>query len=308
MARRWLITGCSRGLGRALAEAAAQAGEQVAVTARGTASLAPLVEAYPGNVVPLALDVRDAAQCAEVVAAAHDRLGGIDVLVNNAGIGLFGAVEETGDAELRDQFETLVFGPWRLVRLVLPHMRAQHGGHIVNVSSSGARSMMPGLAAYLSAKQALESMSQALVTEVAPFGIRVTVVEPGPYATDYGKAMTETTAKLDAYGAVAPFIDLFRGLAENPIAGRPEDYARALLRILDTPAPTPLRIPLGSGAAEMADAALHAARDEFEAAQALAAAATAPDDPDPAATAAADTASDTLQSADTLAAANGSAP
>lgn len=293
MPRRWLITGCSRGLGRALAEAAAQAGDLVAATARSTASLGPLLEAHPANIVPLALDVRDAQQCEHAVTAALDRLGGIDVLVNNAGTGLFGAVEETDDAELRDQFETLVFGPWTLTRLVLPHLRAQGRGHIVNVSSVGARSMMPGLAAYLSAKQALEAMSRALAVELAPLGIRVTVLEPGPFATDYGNAMAETSAKLPAYEAVAAFLGLFRGLADSPVAGRPEDYARMVLRLLDTPPPTPLRVPIGPGAAEMAGAALQEARDELEAAQALMDAAAA---------------GGVGQGSDTLAVANGSAP
>jgi NAD(P)-dependent dehydrogenase (short-subunit alcohol dehydrogenase family) len=269
MTRRWLVTGCSSGLGHALAAAAAQAGHHVAATARDPRSLAPLVDAWPEHITPLALDVRDPEQCAAAVTAAETRLGGIDVLVNNAGGGLFGAVEEVGDDELRDQLETLVTGPWRLIRLTLPGMRARGSGHIVNLSTIGARAPVPGLAAYLSGKQALEAMSLALAAETAPFGIRVTVLEPGPYATNYGKAMAETAAKLPAYSAVADVLGMFRGLADNPYSGDPGHYARTVLRLIETETPTPLRIPIGPMAADMLAEALDAARTELEAAQAL---------------------------------------
>jgi NAD(P)-dependent dehydrogenase (short-subunit alcohol dehydrogenase family) len=270
-----LITGCSSGLGHALAAAAAQAGDLVAVTARSTDSLAPLVEAWPGNVVALPLELRDAHQCADVVAAAEARLGGIDVLVNNAGVGLFGAVEEVGDDELRDQLEMLVVGPWRLTRLVLPGMRSRGSGHIVNVSTVATRAAVPGVAAYLSGKQALEAMSEALAAETAPFGIRVTVVEPGPFATNYGTAMTQTSNTLPDYAAVAGNLGMFRGLAHYPLAGRPEEFARAVLHLLDAPAPMPLRVPVGPGAADMVAGALQAAQEELDAARSLTAAATA---------------------------------
>jgi NAD(P)-dependent dehydrogenase (short-subunit alcohol dehydrogenase family) len=274
VARRWLITGCSSGLGQALATAAAQAGDQVAATARNAGSLASLVGAWPDNITALPLDLRDAQQCAEAVGAAEDRFGGIDVLVNNAGGGLFGAVEEVGDDELRDQLETLVIGPWRLTRLALPGMRARGSGHIVNVSTIAARAGVPGLAAYLSGKQALEAMSEALATEVAPFGVRVTVVEPGAFATNYGNAMTETSNKLGAYAAVAGNLGMFRGLEHYPLAGRPEGFARTVLQLLETPPPTPLRVPVGPGAVEMLTEALQAAQEELAAAQALTAATT----------------------------------
>lgn len=275
MARRWLITGCSSGLGQALAAAAAQAGDLVAATARSTESLARLVAAWPDNVIALPVDLRDAQQCADAVAAAEQRFGGIDVLVNNAGTGLFGAVEEVGDEELRDQLEMLVVGPWRLTRLVLPGMRSRSAGHIVNVSTVAVRAPVPGVAAYLSGKHALEAMSEALAAETAPFGVRVTVVEPGPFATNYGTAMTETSNKLAAYEAVAGNLGMFRGLANYPLAGRPEDFARTVLHLLDTPAPTPLRVPVGPGAVEMAADALQAAQEDLTAARAAEAAAAA---------------------------------
>lgn len=269
MTRRWLVTGCSSGLGHALAAAAARAGHQVAATARDPRALAALTRAWPDRIIPLALDLRDPEQCAAAVAAAEARLGAIDVLVNNAGGGLFGAVEEVSDEELREQFETLVIGPWRLIRLALPAMRARGAGHIVNLSTIGARAPVPGLAAYLSGKQALEAMSLALAAETAPFGIRVTVLEPGPYATNYGNAMAEAAVRLPAYSAVADVLGMFRGMSGNPDIGNPEDYARTVLRLVETEPPTPLRIPIGPLAVEMLTAALDEARAELDAAQTL---------------------------------------
>lgn len=269
MTRRWLVTGCSSGLGHALAAAAARAGHQVAATARDPRALAALTRAWPDRIIPLALDLRDPEQCAAAVAAAEARLGAIDVLVNNAGGGLFGAVEEVSDEELREQFETLVIGPWRLIRLALPAMRARGAGHIVNLSTIGARAPVPGLAAYLSGKQALEAMSLALAAETAPFGIRVTVLEPGPYATNYGNAMAEAAVRLPAYSAVADVLGMFRGMSGNPDIGNPEDYARTVLRLVEAEPPTPLRIPIGPLAVEMLTAALDEARAELDAAQTL---------------------------------------
>jgi NAD(P)-dependent dehydrogenase (short-subunit alcohol dehydrogenase family) len=267
--RRWLVTGCSSGLGKALAIAAARTGDQVVATARRTASLAELVEAWPGRITPAALDVRDAQQCTDVVDATVDRLGGIDVLVNNAGGGLFGAVEEVCDDELRDQLETLVVGPWRLTRLVLPVMRAQGAGHIVNVSSVVGRMPVPGIAAYISGKHALEGMSQALASEVAPFGIRLTVMEPGGYATQYGTALAEARVRLPEYASLAQMIGMFRGMDQNPDLGRPDDYAQTVLRLVAAEQPTPLRVPIGPGAYEMLAGAHQAAVEELGAASTL---------------------------------------
>lgn len=269
MARRWLVTGCSSGLGRAVAEAVARAGDLAVVTARDAASLADLVEAWPSNLVPVAMDLRDEQQCQDAVNAAREQFGGVDVLVNNAGSGLFGAVEEVSDEELREQFESVVFGPWRLVRLVLPIMRAQRSGHIVNVSTAAVGTAVPGISAYLSGKQALEGMSRSLAAEVAAFGIRVTVIEPGAYATNYGNVLRETSTRLPEYADVYGMIGMFRGMADNPEFGRPEEFARDLLGIVDASAPLPLRIPLGPASYEMRGAALQEAGDEIESAQAL---------------------------------------
>ncbi|MFF3653173.1 SDR family oxidoreductase [Streptomyces sp. NPDC002181] len=271
MGRRWLLTGCSSGLGHALASAAARAGDELAVTARKTADLEALADAWPGRILPVPLELRDAASCEEAVRRATDRLGGIDILVNNAGIGLFGAVEEVSDAELRDQLETLVVGPWRLTRLVLPLMRAQGHGHVVNISSVVGRIAFPGLGAYVAGKHALEGMSQALAIEAAPHNIRVTVVEPGMFATRYGTSMTEARRRIPVYDVTnREMLDGARGLAENPETGRPEDFAERVLDIVAAQGPTPLRIPVGEDAYGYLDLAEQASREEFAAARILA--------------------------------------
>ncbi|MET9610767.1 SDR family oxidoreductase [Streptomyces sp. NPDC006512] len=270
MVRRWLVTGCSSGLGHALASAAARAGHRVAVTARKTAALEDLTAAWPGRITPIALELRDPAQCEAAVRTAADRLGGIDVLVNNAGGGLFGAVEEVSDAELRDQLETLVVGPWRLARLVLPLMRAQGHGHIVNVSSLAGRMAFPGLGAYVAGKHALEGMSQALAAEAGPQGIRVTVVEPGVFATRYGTALTEAGRRMPEYAdATAMMLDAFRGLADDAASGRPEDFAARVLDVVGADGPVPLRVPIGDDAYAYLDGAEQASREELAAARAL---------------------------------------
>ncbi|MFJ9344671.1 SDR family oxidoreductase [Streptomyces sp. NPDC101733] len=270
MGRRWLVTGCSSGLGRALATAAARAGDELVVTARKTADLEELAAAWPGRIVPVPLELRDAASCEEAVRVAADRLGGIDVLVNNAAVGLFGAVEEVSDAELREQLETLVVGPWRLTRLVLPLMRAQGHGHILNVSSVVGRMAFPGLAAYVAGKHALEGMSQALAVEAAPHNIRVTVLEPGMFATRYGSSMAEAHRRIPAYDATnREMLEGARGLADNPETGRPEDFAARVLAIVASDSPTPLRIPVGEDAYGYLDVAEQAYREEYAAARAL---------------------------------------
>ncbi len=270
MTRRWLVTGCSTGLGRALASAVAAAGDSVAATARRPETLDELVRAHPGRIVALPLDVRDAAQCERAVATAVERLGGLDVLVNNAGNGVFGTVEEVGDDELRDQLETLVVGPWRLARLVLPVMRAQGGGLVLNVSSLAGGTAFPGLAAYVTGKHALEGMTRALAAEAAPFGIRVAALAASGYATRYGASVTDAAGRSAAYRATTePMREQLRDLADLPGMGRPADFAREVLRIADTPGPLPVRIPIGPGSHEHLTAAARATHDELATARAL---------------------------------------
>lgn len=255
MDRRWLVTGCSSGLGRALAAAAAEAGDRVVASARRPEDVEELAGAYPGRVVAVPLDVCDPAQCQEAVAAAVAHFGGVDVLVNNAGSGLFGAVEEVADDELWAQLELLVVAAWRLTRLVLPLMRGQGGGHIVNVSSLAGRMGFPGLSAYTAGKYALEGMSQALAAEVAPFGIRVTAVEPGTFATRYGSALALTATRIDAYAEVTrPMREGLRDMAGNPALNRPETFATQVLRLVAAEQ-APTRLPIGDDAYAFAEAA-----------------------------------------------------
>ncbi|WP_258177192.1 SDR family oxidoreductase [Streptomyces solincola] len=264
------MTGGSSGLGRALAAAAAEAGHRVVVTARDTATLEDLAAAWPDRIVPVALELRDPAQCQSAVRTATDQLGGIDVLVNNAGAGLFGAVEEVSDDEVRDQLETLVVGPWRLIRLVLPLMRAQGYGHVVNVSSLAGRVAFPGLAAYVAGKYALEGLSQSLAAEVASLGIRVTVVEPGGFATRYGASLTRSDRRLAEYTAVtSDTLAGVRGMADARGIGRPEDFAALVLALVADPGPTPLRVPVGDNAFAILEAVEQASREELTAARAL---------------------------------------
>lgn len=269
MTRRWLVTGCSSGLGRALAGAAAQAGDLVIATARRPASLNDLADRYPDRVSAVALDVCDAEQCEAAVAHAVDRFGGVDVLVNNAGAGLFGAVEEVSDEELRAQLEVLTVAPWRLTRLVLPLMRRQGHGHVVNVSSIAGRMGLPGLSAYVTGKYALEGMSQALAAEVAPFGIRVHAVEPGGFATRYGTSLTEAAGRIEAYAQSTGEVEAgLRGMPGNPGLSRPEVFARHVLRLVASPT-APLRVPIGADAYDFLEAVEAAARAELAAAHAF---------------------------------------
>jgi NAD(P)-dependent dehydrogenase (short-subunit alcohol dehydrogenase family) len=269
MARRWLVTGCSSGLGHALASAAARAGDVVVASARRPEAVEDLARAHPERVSAVALDVCDPAQCEAAVAHAVERFGGVDVLVNNAGSGLLGTVEEVSDEELRAQLDVLVVAAWRLTRLVLPLMRGQGSGHIVNVSSLAGRMGFPGLSAYGAGKYALEGMSQALAAEVAPFGIRVTVVEPGAFATRYGSSVTPAAHRIEAYEEVTRQMrEGLRDMQDNPLFGRPEEFAAQVLRLVASEQ-APIRVPIGQDAYAYTEAAETAALREFEAARAF---------------------------------------
>ena len=193
----WLITGCSTGLGRAFAEAVLARGENVVATARDASKVADLAEAHPDNALALALDVTDDDQVTAVVKAAEDRFGGVDVLVNNAGYGYRAALEEGEDADVRQLFETHVFGTVRTTKAVLPGMRARRSGTIVNLSSIGARIAPEGSGYYAAVKAAVEALTLSLRKEVAPLGITAMVVEPGGFRTDFaGRSLTQS---LDAH-------------------------------------------------------------------------------------------------------------
>ncbi|MCV7408450.1 short-chain dehydrogenase [Mycobacterium florentinum] len=200
----WLITGCSTGLGRALAEAVIEAGHDAVVTARDAAKVADLADIAPDRVLPVALDVTKPDQIDSAVQQAQQRFGGVDVLVNNAGYGYRAAVEEGDGAEVRTLFETHFFGAVAMIKAVLPGMRARRSGAIVNISSIGAQLTPVGSGYYAAAKAALEGMSGALRGELAPLGISVTVVEPGAFRTDFaGRSLVQSTTVIDDYAATA---------------------------------------------------------------------------------------------------------
>ncbi len=200
----WLITGCSTGLGRALAERVLAQGLRAIVTARDTSKVADIVDGAADRAMSLALDVTNAEQVATVVAKANERFGRIDVLVNNAGYGYQSTIEEGEEAEIRAQFETNVFGLFAITQAVLPIMRAQRGGNIINVTSVAGLIGFPGSGYYAASKHAIEGWSDALRAEVEPLGVGVTCVEPGPFRTDWaGRSLRQTANKISDYAETA---------------------------------------------------------------------------------------------------------
>lgn len=248
MTKAWLITGCSTGLGRALAQRALARGQRCAVTARDTRTLEDIVAPYPHTALAIALDVRDPAQREEAVARTLDRFGAIDVLVNNAGHGYSAAVEEGDEAQVREMFETNFFGLAAMVREVVPHMRAKGGGRILNVSSIGGLLGNIGSGYYNASKFAVEGLSQALAQEVAPHGIRVTLIEPGPFRTDFqGRSMARAKNRVGAY---ADTVHARRAQQDKNLGREPGDPVRAADAIVDLaehPDP-PLHLLLGANA------------------------------------------------------------
>ncbi len=243
MSKVWFITGSSRGFGREFALAALERGDQVAATARDVGTLTDLVERFGDAVLPLRVDVTDRAQVLEAVAAAQERFGRLDVVVNNAGYALIGAVEEIGEQELRDQLETNLFGVLHVTQAVLPVLRAQGSGHIFQISSAMGQLAMAGVGGYNASKFALEGLSDALSQEVAPYGIKVTLIEPGGYATGFSSASVFTAHRKDAYDA------LHASLIEQGAAGSapgPEGVGPAILQLVDAQEP-PLRVFFGEG-------------------------------------------------------------
>jgi len=244
MSKTWFITGASRGFGREWAIAALERGDTVAATARDTSTLDDLVERFGDKLLPIRLDVTDREAGYAAVAQAHERFGRLDVVVNNAGYGQFGMIEEISEAEARAQFETNVFGALWITQAALPYLRAQGSGHILQVSSIGGISAFPNIGIYNGSKWALEGISQALAQEVADFGIKVTIIEPGGFSTDWGGASAKHAAPNPAY-------DEFREKAAEQRKARvaepgdPQSSASAVLAIVDAENP-PLRVFFGT--------------------------------------------------------------
>ncbi|MFB4293319.1 SDR family NAD(P)-dependent oxidoreductase [Nonomuraea sp. ATR24] len=262
--RTWIITGASRGFGRALAEAALKAGDRVVAAVRRPGSVADLAAEYPDSCLVAAFDARDVAGAERLVRDSLDRFGQIDVLVNNAGRAVVGAVEEVSDAQLRELMDLHLFGPAALIRAVLPAMRERGTGTIVQMSSQGGRTSFPGVSAYSASKFALEGWSEALAGEVAPFGVRVMIVEPSRFRTGFNG------------GDVLEFVEpsaTYRDLLANVRAdmagtdGRQEgDPVRAaeIIVSLAHGDEVPLRLPLGREAVERISGAYRRGLDEVE--------------------------------------------
>jgi NAD(P)-dependent dehydrogenase (short-subunit alcohol dehydrogenase family) len=253
--RVWLITGSSAGFGHALAGAALDRGDLVVATARRPDAVKDLVAAAPDRALALPLDVTRPEAAHDAIAATLDRFGRLDVLVNNAGYGSVGAVEEIDPTDLRTLMETMFFGAVTLTQAALPHMRAQGSGAIVQMSSMGGQVAPPGFGAYCAAKFALEAISESLAAEVAPFGIRVLIVEPGAFRTEFGGARMHRSPEIVAYaqtvGPTRAYIDTMDGTQP----GDPRKAAKAILTALEAPQP-PLRLALGDDAVNAINAAL----------------------------------------------------
>ena len=241
----WLITGCSTGLGRALAERVLERGHRCVATARDPSTIAALAQRYPDTARCLPLDVRNDKQRRDVVAQAVEAFGGVDVLVNNAGHGYSAAVEEGEDDAIRTMFDTNFFALAALTREVLPLMRARQRGHVINISSIGGMVANPASGYYCATKFAVEGLSEALAKEVEPLGIRVTLIEPGPFRTDFqGRSMTTTAKTIDAYASTAGARRAQLRSSDGKQPGDPVRAADAIMRVVESTSP-PLHLVLG---------------------------------------------------------------
>ena len=248
----WFITGTSRGFGREWAIAALERGDKVAGTARDTATLADLVEKYGDALLPIQLDVTDREADFAAVKQAHDHFGKLDIVVNNAGYGHFGFIEELSEQEARDQIETNLFGALWVTQAALPYLRAQRSGHIIQVSSIGGITAFQNVGIYHASKWALEGFSQALAQEVAPFDIHVTLIEPGGFDTDWAGPSSKRSTPLPDYKDVHEDADRARAKRVSK-PGDPTASAAAILKVVDAQEP-PLRVFFGEAPLQLAKA------------------------------------------------------
>jgi len=248
----WFITGTSRGFGREWAIAALERGDKVAATARDTSTLDDLVERFGDAILPIALDVTDRAADFAAVAQAHDHFGRLDIVVNNAGYGQFGFIEELSEQEARDQIETNVFGALWVTQAALPYLRAQRSGHIIQVSSIGGITAFQNVGIYHASKWALEGFSQALAQEVESFGIHVTLIEPGGFDTDWAGPSSKTATPLPDYEEA--HAEAARRRSQRVAKqGDPKASAAAILQVVDAAEP-PLRVFFGELPLQLAKA------------------------------------------------------
>jgi NAD(P)-dependent dehydrogenase (short-subunit alcohol dehydrogenase family) len=254
MSNVWLVTGSSRGLGRALVEAALTAGHSVVATARRPDDLRGLAGAHGERFLPVALDVTSEAQAQRAIGAAIDTFGRIDVLVNNAGYGNVAPVEDTTLAEFRAQIETNLFGTIIMTKAVLPHFRERRAGRLLQVTSIGGRIGPVGRAPYAAAKWGVEGFSETLAKEVGPLGVKVTIVEPGGFRTDFAGSSTDLREGRPEYESTVGQAVRFQRDYNGKQPGNPAKAALAMLEIAELPDP-PLRIVLGSDACRAAEQA-----------------------------------------------------
>jgi NAD(P)-dependent dehydrogenase (short-subunit alcohol dehydrogenase family) len=274
----WFITGCSTGFGRELAKLVLARGWRAVVTARDPVSLRDLVDGAGERALPLKLDVDDAAQSGAAVKAALERFGRIDVLVNNAGYGYQAAIEEGVEAEIRAQFDTNVFGLFALTRAVLPAMRAQRKGHVINITSVAGLVGFPGSGYYAASKHAVEGWSDSLAVETAPLGIKVTCVEPGPFRTDWaGRSLRQTPVAIADYAETAGARLKATAGVSGAQAGDPVRAGEAIIAITEAPNP-PRHLVLGAWGYEAVTQRLKARLAEIEALRETALAADYPQD------------------------------
>jgi NAD(P)-dependent dehydrogenase (short-subunit alcohol dehydrogenase family) len=262
--RVWFITGTSQGFGRELVRAALQRGDSVAATSRNPQAVTGAFSGAADRLMAASMDLRDPAEISSVVERAIARFGRIDVLANNAGYGVTGAVEEASETQIADIYDTNVFGLLRVTRAVLPYLRKQHSGHIVNLSSIGGLTGMPGWGIYNSTKFAVEGLSEALAAELAPLGIGVTIVEPGPFRTDFlGGSLEKAAQVLPDYEVTAGKTRAGTVERNGKQPGDPAAAADAIIQAVTSPNP-PLHLLLGKFAYERFHQKLEAFRSEME--------------------------------------------
>jgi NAD(P)-dependent dehydrogenase (short-subunit alcohol dehydrogenase family) len=262
--RVWLITGCSTGFGRELAKSALQKGYPVAVTSRKIKDIEDIVNAYPDTALGIPLDVTKSEDIKAAIAKIKEKFGRIDVLVNNAGIGYFAALEESEEDEVRRMFEINFFGLANVTKAVLPIMRKQRSGHIVNLSSTGGLAAFPGIGFYNATKFAVDGYSEALFKEVKPLGIKVTVIVPGPFRTDWaGRSAKDSPIIIDDYTETAMANkNRMRGYSGKQ-PGDPVRAAAAIIKAVESSGP-PLRLLLGSFALQVCRKKLDELKSDFD--------------------------------------------
>jgi NAD(P)-dependent dehydrogenase (short-subunit alcohol dehydrogenase family) len=264
MEKVWLITGCSTGFGRELAKEVLAKGYKVAVASRKTSDVDDIVAAYPNTSIAIKLDVTIDAEIKSSVAETMAHFGQIDVLVNNAGIGYFGSIEESEEAEVRKMFEINVFGLAKMTQEVLPHMRKQRSGHILNIASIAGLRSFPGVGFYNATKYAVDGFSESLAKEVGPLGIKVTIIAPSGFRTDWaGRSANESPATIEDYAETADKNkDTIRGISGNQ-AGDPVRAVKAMIQVVESETP-PMRLLLGVAALRGAREKLEELKNDFD--------------------------------------------